>query len=98
MTKWWEDVLGQRMLFLEDPEGKWRWESHDIDVRQDATTSFRSLQAARLAAAAAVYHFFVLEEVTSDPAQPFTRPSSGQADGPTPSPTSPPHGSGGENN
>lgn len=65
MKKWWEDVLGQRTLFTQLPDGRWQWEAHDLDVRADPNVTFPTLLAARLACAAMIYAFFVMEEVTS---------------------------------
>lgn len=97
MRKWWEDVLGQRVLFLESPDGRWQWALDEPDIRHDPSVRFHSLQAARLACAAMIYGFFVMEEVTSDPVPSSIRPSDATDGGRGLTGSSPTQGSGGGN-
>lgn len=64
MRREWETVLGEKVLFREDPRGGWRWECEDLNVKADAAVRYSTQGQARLAAAAMIYAFFVLEEVT----------------------------------
>jgi hypothetical protein len=72
MKKSWEDVLGQRVIIVQRADGRWTWEAMDLDVQADPNVTFPSDSACRLACAAMVYAFFVMEEVTSILAPPST--------------------------
>ncbi len=93
----WEEVLGQRVLFVEEADGRWRWQAGDLDVRHDPAVRFPTLSAARLACAAMVYAFFVMEEVTGVDVPSSIKPSSSCPEGGGLGSSSPPQGSGGGN-
>lgn len=77
VQKCWEEVLGERVLFVELEGGRWQWRCRSLNVNQDPTVRYRTLQDARLASASMIYAFFVVEEVTSETEPPSLRPSLG---------------------
>lgn len=96
MRREWESVLGERVLFTEDPMGGWRWACAEMEVKADPIVRYSTQGQARLAAAAMIYAFFVMEEVTGSDIPPvgslyITVPCSGGG-----YPCSPPQGGGGE--
>lgn len=70
MRREWEGLLGERVLFVEDPRGGWRWACADLEVKADPAVRYSTQGQARLAAAAMIYSFFVLEQVTGTPIPP----------------------------
>lgn len=95
MTKEWESVLGQMILFIEEEPGRWKWECPTLNVFHDVNVRYSSQSMARLSAAAVIFAFYVTEETTSHPVPPAT--SSPVAAPPLlpAGPSRPPQGSGG---
>jgi len=95
MTKEWENVLGQMVLFEGDAAGGWTFECHDIAVTQDKAVRYPTQAAARLAAASMIFAFFVMEEVTSRDVPSSTKPVAGSRPLPGPFVRPPAAGGGG---
>jgi hypothetical protein len=71
VTKDLEEVLGMLVVFVCEDDGRWRWEVKELDVRHDPAVRFATKHGARMAFAAMVFAFFVMEEETSS-TEPFS--------------------------
>ncbi len=71
MRREWESILGEQVLFKESAKGGWQWQCKDLGVSADPVVRYATQGRARLAAAAMIYAFFVMEEVTSGPVPPL---------------------------